>query len=160
MVAPILFLDIDGVLNSNRTAYAFGGFPSPSNIANTTHRFDWVAVAMIHQLVAKGVEIVLSSTWRLQPPDRLAALTTALGFPLLDVTPYYPDAIRGVEIQQWLDAHPQYTVWAIVDDDADMLPSQQGRLVQTSTSDGLRMHEYLALTRLLGVDPIPERTLF
>ena len=42
---------------------------------------------------------------------------------------------RGMEIQEWLDRHPEVTHYAIVDDNADMLPHQW--LFQTTFERGL-----------------------
>jgi hypothetical protein len=39
---------------------------------------------------------------------------------------------RGKEIKAWLEAHPDVTRYAIVDDDNDMLPEQQEHYFKTS----------------------------
>ena len=58
----VLFLDIDGVLNSTRTAVANGGYPHELH-----HReaFDWTSIKLLQRLCdSAGVLVVLSSAWR------------------------------------------------------------------------------------------------
>ena len=42
---------------------------------------------------------------------------------------------RGVEVQEWLDRHPQVTHYAILDDEPDFLPGQW--LFKTTFTDGI-----------------------
>lgn len=61
----MLFLDIDGVLNSARTCVACKGYPME---LDGYHRamFDEVALGLIRGLCAKGgVSVVVSSAWRI-----------------------------------------------------------------------------------------------
>lgn len=106
----ILFLDIDGVLNSE-TLYDRGG--------DSLYALDHVAIARVKAAVtATGAEIVLSSTWRLLPQ----AIDTlrAAGLVIADVTPSLRTNHRGEEIHAWLQAHSgEVAQFAILDDDAD-----------------------------------------
>ena len=43
---------------------------------------------------------------------------------IIDRTPDLPGRLRGEEIEAWLAAHPEVEVYAILDDDTDMLPHQ------------------------------------
>lgn len=45
--------------------------------------------------------------------------------------------LRGTEIQEWLDAHPEVEQYAIIDDDCDMLPEQMDNFFQTDGYVGL-----------------------
>ena len=47
------------------------------------------------------------------------------------------DSIRGDEIQEWLDEHPEVEKYAIIDDDDDMLPEQEENFFQTDFQTGL-----------------------
>lgn len=144
----ILFLDIDGVLNSTRTCVAFGGFPHEFSQIGA---FDQVAIRLLQRLCdSAGVQVVLSSAWRLSNEARAAG--DALGLPIIDRTPYICGP-RGGEIQHWLDRHPDVECYAIVDDDADMLPAQMPRFVKTSGHEGLTWENYAALCTLLGASP-------
>ncbi|MDH0863237.1 HAD domain-containing protein [Mitsuaria sp. GD03876] len=88
------FLDIDGVLNSSKTAVAFGGYP-----LELTHigAFDRVAIRLLHRFCDSArVQVVLSSAWRLHHP--FADVGKALGLPIIDATPWLCGQPRGFEI--------------------------------------------------------------
>lgn len=44
---------------------------------------------------------------------------------------------RGIEIQRWLDAHPETKYYVILDDDMDMLTTQEQHYVRTNYFEGL-----------------------
>lgn len=146
----VLFLDIDGVLNSHRTVVAFNGYPhdvSPAGLA----QFDMAAVALLRGLCkAGGVQVVLSSTWRLDP--KWKTFGPALGLPIIDRTPSLLGP-RGKEIAAWLEAHPEVERFAIVDDDSDMLPEQRPFFVKTQHEDGLTWVPFTKLCELFSVSP-------
>ncbi len=141
----VLFLDIDGVLNSHRTAYAFGGFPF--DVDKHRSRFDEVAIALVRNIcTAAGAQIVLSSSWRTDKDwERIGA---SLNLPIVDRTPYLHPGPRGEEIAAWLSAHPEVRCYAILDDDGDMLEEQIPRFVQTTHEDGLT---FALATKLAGL---------
>lgn len=142
----VLFLDIDGVLNSRRSQMAFGGYPHDFSSADMA-RFDLVAVGLIRRLCrVTGCSIVLSSDWRYYTTAHLAA--NALDLPIMDVTPQL-DASRGCEINAWLNEHPEVERYAIVDDIAAMLPSQQANFVQTDDECGLTLRDMNDLAAIL-----------
>mmetsp|Transcript_130108 Transcript_130108/g.376417 ORF Transcript_130108/g.376417 Transcript_130108/m.376417 type:complete len:193 (-) Transcript_130108:86-664(-) len=114
---PIIFLDIDGVLNRTRGA---------------THiRLDEDLVARFRSLVEKsGADICLSTFWRAFdgyiayvlsrygiPEDRIIGRTPGRGHlggtSALDEASY---ADRSEEITAWLAEHPEVTSFAILDD--------------------------------------------
>jgi len=142
---PILFLDVDGVLN---TSYS--------------------KVSLEPELVKRLLEIqeetncafVLSSTWRKieKQADRLADN----GIHCIDFTPdvFRLDnneslwSKRGHEIKQWLDARSNEKFnYCIVDDDADMLDSQLRNFVQTDQDYGLTRIIAYRITRILQKGP-------
>jgi hypothetical protein len=147
----ILFLDIDGVLNSQRTAIAFGGFPHEVT-GHHRDRFDEVAITLIRGIVKKaGAKIVLSSSWRIAMP--FEEIAGALCLPIIDKTPYlYQNKeTRGHEIAAWLEAHPGVESYVIVDDDSDMLPEQKERFVHTCGFDGFRWKDAERMCELFGI---------
>lgn len=144
----VLFLDIDGVLNSHRTVLAFNGFPHGFD-GYHRERFDWVAVALIRKLCEEtGASIVLSSSWRIIHSVKECA--NGLDLPIFDRTPSLAGC-RGTEIHAWLSEHPEITHYAIVDDNSDMLPDQKTHFVQTDEREGLSMTNWADLKRILGV---------
>lgn len=150
----VLFLDIDGVLNSHRT-FAAWGTGHRSGVVGSAEALDPIAVGLVRNIVrAAGAVIVLSSSWRiLYRFDRLAAV---LDLPIVAETTHSLAAagnrIRGAEIQQWLDENPGVESYAIVDDDSDMLPHQLARFVKTDFKNGLDWDRAEQLASLLGVD--------
>lgn len=145
----ILFLDIDGVLNSTKTAMAHGGFPL--NFAQK-QAFDQAAIGLLHRLCDSNddVKIVLSSTWRLHYTAEQAA--AALELPIIDRTPLLHGP-RGYEISAWLGAHPEITEYVILDDNNDMLDMQRPRFVRTDGDEGMSLANFREVCRILDVAP-------
>jgi hypothetical protein len=133
----IVFLDIDGVLNSH--ALWMRMRKEGRNIADINNRIDPEAVVRLNRLcVENDADVVVSSTLRLNNSrPRLQRLLRERGFKrqIIGVTPDFtvqttPGGIwmaneRGHEIQGWLDDNAKagrYDVisFVILDDDADM----------------------------------------
>lgn len=109
----ILFLDVDGVLNSAQW------FASQDKTKDTW-TVDPKAVKRITRLCAEtDTKIVLSSTWRKY--DTCLQVLANAGLFIYEHTPLLPhDAHRGGEIEQWLYQHmEEVRKFAIVDDDTD-----------------------------------------
>lgn len=135
----IIFLDIDGVLNSQRSCVANGGYGRIYD-HDSWQELDLVAVKLIaHVAKETGADVVLSSSWRiLAKKEDIIAFQEFLGVNIIDVTPRSLDGCRGGEVKQWLDGCKEpVEAFCIVDDDNDMLPSQQARFVQTDERIGL-----------------------
>jgi len=140
----ILFLDIDGVLNSVRSCIAFDGYPySNSNY----EKFDDIAVNLIRKLCkTTNTKIILSSTWRLfKGWDKLYEV---LNLPIIDKTPHKLSSTRGEEIDMWL-SNNKVDKYAIVDDDNDILVYQLPYFVKVDNTNGLSYENYLQLLKLL-----------
>lgn len=156
----VLFLDIDGVLNSEayaRTVHWLkvnnrGSFYSGFNGA--VWDFCPVATALFSGMMSKlpDVKIVVSSCWRVgRTTADLQTLFTdrgLIGASVIDRTGASRDS-RGEEIQEWLDNHPEVTRFVILDDDADM-GSLANRLVQTSFRTGLTCDAVDKVIRAFG----------
>lgn len=154
----ILFLDIDGVLNSTRTAIANRGYPHDFS-PECRPMFDEVAVSLIRGLCAAGdVKVCVSSAWRIGRTHE--EIGRGLDLPTIGMTPSLPGC-RGLEIGAWLREHPEVTHYAIVDDDADMLPEQESCFVKTDGHEGLTYAAFKELCALFAVNPYetaPERS--
>ena len=158
----VIFLDIDGVLNSHRSAVAFGGMPF--DVVAHRARFDEIAVRLVGGIAeAAGAQIVLSSSWR--NDVNWTQIGPALGLSISDRTPSLLGP-RGREIAAWLGAHPEVTAYAIVDDDGDMLPEQTPYFVRTHMQDGFTWDCAMKLAELMGINifdvrrgqPLPAET--
>jgi hypothetical protein len=149
----IVFLDIDGVLNSHAFFARRADDPEKEKYVD---RIDDEAVARLQRLCAMNdANVVVSSTVRFNKTRvELQELLAAHGFKrmVLDKTPDYtrrptPGGLwlaqerRGHEIQGWLDENERLgrfnvTGFVILDDDSDMA-HLKSRLVKTSFDQGL-----------------------
>lgn len=147
----ILFLDVDGVLNS---ATFFAENP-PMPVTSVDPR----AVRRIRRVVeATGALVVLSSSWRKQP-ELVDVLRTA-GVPIHDLTPTLTGPNGGTyvarrdEILAWLNEHPEVTSYAIIDDDPDA--EVGGHFVRTYWRLGMYGKHERAIVALLA--PVGEKS--
>lgn len=154
----VLFLDFDGVLNSDALFRANGN-------RYLADMLDVAAVARVNAILARtGARVVVSSTWRLDRSlEQLRAVLARHGFAgeIVGVTPVLRDvdedgiavtrdAPRGLEIQSWIDDQPEPPEsFAILDDDADMVHLEP-RLVRTLFAVGLDDDGVEAAVALLG----------
>lgn len=138
MVAKVLFLDIDGVLNHAEVFRDRRFGPAP---------IDHLCVERLHRVVTEtDCRIVLSSAWR-EMDGLEAKLTGDFVFHIYGTEPpcghvRHEDRStiringdtphrRGDEIAEWLSRHPEVERYAIVDDEPDMRPEQKPHVVQT-----------------------------
>lgn len=154
----VIFLDIDGVLNSGQYIKALDGdFDAPIN------QMDPVAVARLNTITdATGAKIVVSSTWRLlflgKCADPLVSLqgcmrTYGITGDVIDMTPNKRNALRnqrGKEIQWWLDNHfGQVEEYVIIDDSTDM-GRLLHKLIRTQFEDGIQDSHVERIIEILG----------
>lgn len=76
-----------------------------------------------------GYKICISSVWKdhFKPSSLWELVLQSYGFKpgtFIGITKNHR-TLRGSEIKEFLDEHPEITEYAIVDDDSDMLPSQK-----------------------------------
>ncbi len=149
----IVFLDIDGVLNTRDWH---------SRMTKDTPRdefgwvFDPVAVEnLAHIINETGANIVVSSSWKYLGMTKLKEMWDIRNLPgdLLDITPNtISDEIllnanldeielgvcRGNEIKEWLSKHKgEVSNYVIIDDFDDLLPEQMCHAVITNTLIGI-----------------------
>ncbi len=160
----VIFLDIDGVLNSQAWGkYGHGLDPSDGGkCSQETLKWDPAAVANLRQIVAEtGAQIVVSSSWRgyrdkaVENWQRMFACYGWPDVPVIGETPdlnrmvngIYVSKIRGDECAAWMALHPEVTHYVCIDDDADFLPGQS--CVFTDHRWGLTSLEARQAIRLL-----------
>lgn len=139
----VLFLDFDGVLNTGNSPYRdeFGDL------------FDRASVHELKRIIEfANPAIVISSSWKMLGLGTLREMWSDRGLPgrIFGITP--SDAsnemmmrgempgpkLKGAEIQQWLDEHPDYIHYVILDDeDITQDEIQRSHLVQTNPKLGL-----------------------
>lgn len=140
--ARILFLDVDGVLNS--TKY----FESAKDRSMSPESdIDPKAVRLLNKLVREGdLEVVLSSTWRLlYPTPGVQKFLAARGFKseLAGSTPDLSqlDKQRGDEIQMYLSNLDVPAEAVIILDDFEQMGKLDKHLVRTNEDIGLTQYD-------------------
>jgi hypothetical protein len=146
-IEKVVFLDIDGVLNSLRTALLTNGFPHDFS-ERSMKQFDSFAIQLIQRLCSEtGASVVLSSSWRIL--FKVHEVANGLNLPIIDRTPNF-NAIRGKEIKAWLEKHPGVTHYVIIDDNSDMCADQKDHFVQTDGREGFLLKDYVRAMKILG----------
>lgn len=135
----VVFLDIDGVLNSES--------------GEDMRILDPKAVALLKKLIEKHrAVIVVSSVWRkLDWPNRIIKAFKKAGWeqpPIVDRTPILC-SLRGEEIKLWLSQN-DVEVFVIIDDDTDMLPEQLNNFIRCHTDYGLTKKQIEAADRIFN----------
>ena len=106
----VIFLDIDGVLNCDKT-------PNPRKFPYVV---DKKLLLRFNGLLKRTrAKVVLFSSWRCDPVGLLAA--RHYDVPFIDVCPDRPKSPRGKEMLKWLADHPGVSRFAIIDDEDDGL---------------------------------------
>lgn len=139
----IIFLDIDGVLNSDEY------FDKIKNLKINTieNQVDVEKIKLLKQAVdATGAKIVLSSSWRYtRNANNLRALLLNYGI-FADTTPFLNNE-RGKEIKKFLTEHKDVEDYVILDD--EIFPSYDDvllkKLIKISNKSGMGFGEGLKL---------------
>jgi HAD domain in Swiss Army Knife RNA repair proteins len=165
----IIFLDIDGVLNSRAytTSDAFKiatADISDAELMLIRHdlHIDPLAVDLLNDLIDKsGADVVLSSTWRAKyPPDAITTLMATRGFKfkVIDSTPVLHGKVnssripRGKEIHAYLRSLPQWPDGFVILDDNDDMLTLKDHLVLTSKKLGLTSQDVDTALKILNGD--------
>jgi len=156
----VLFLDIDGVINTMaecgyRRCFGEGvaKLTERRMLSSKVYPFDPTSMYYLHNIIKEtGCKIVVSSTWRTDLEEMKSWFADGIiKDAIIDRTPYskelpqeYIDTIRsyrgsiqrGDEIKHYLNTHPEINKYAILDDDSDMDVVRRN-FFQTDTYDGL-----------------------
>lgn len=159
----ILFLDFDGVLNS-QASFIYERRrrrKDPSIESNISSTLCHICTSNLQYIIehVPDLKIVISSSWRRgNTLEELKEILASYGVDssiVVDVTPYTWDDIegnyRGNDIKAWLEKHQDVTDFVIVDDDSDMEPFMSN-LVQTSWNTGLTFDNAMTIIRKLKGD--------
>lgn len=147
----VIFLDFDGVITCHNSKWSL--MPDKMN--------------MIRRICeTTGAKIVISSSWRMNTLESTLAYITDPKTPYVDGKPYSLSDFtidvtcslwdrekygRGDEIQAWLDFHPDVTNYVILDDDVfDMLPCQEGHIIETSWESGIGEEDVETAIKILS----------
>lgn len=164
---PIIFLDIDGVLNTPHTPgfQTAAGKIEPALVNNLN---------LIAGAFQDGINIVISSHWRVwHSVDSISHMLYLAGlsnkaFIIGKTDDDYQKSdhdiiniitkhkTRGDEIRDWLLDHPDanaYGRWCIIDDNDWMNRNQHHRFVKTNPNDGLTPAKAKDAIRILMTNP-------
>lgn len=151
----VLFLDIDGVLNSRQGVLWHKRVKGLKGSIFIDHRFwDPLAANNLLYILDKlpELKIVISSTWRvMHSMQEMKNFLEPLGVKpnkIIDFTPDLGAVERGLEIQKWLDDHPEVKEFVILDDNSDMAHLKH-KLVKTDEWHGLTLRDAVAALTML-----------
>lgn len=153
----IIFLDIDGVLNTPRSIKLTPKIVEgvPYWYGRHLHALDSECIRRLNKITDEtDAKIVISSTWRHmfeQAPEVLIDHFKSEGIigEIIGFTPVLRGKFRGDEIQSWFDHQgEQIDGFVILDDDSDML-HLKSHLVQTCTSRGIEDWDVSAAIAIL-----------
>ena len=116
----IIFLDVDGVLNSLSFAKRMRDEEGVRVFSEDI--LDRKCLLLLKDVVDRtGAKIVVSSAWRRIPLSygHLKDWLSEYGMEVFDVTPYVGGE-RGNDITAWFNRHPGEYNYVILDDDSDM----------------------------------------
>lgn len=162
----VLFLDFDGVLNSEQSKVFWQNLKdqaafeeqmktsSGGILEQIAMEFCPIALSNMEELLRrnKDLKIVISSSWRsARSVEELKELfkSKLISEAIIDKTESFSNT-RGEEIQKWLSEHSEVTNYVIVDDDRNMLESQKENFVNTSPLHGFQYGDFLWAERILG----------
>lgn len=150
MKMKIIFLDFDGVLNSESWYSRRTRDNDEINSRYPFYEFDPELVANLNRTIRETrAKVVISSSWRTgRSKEELQELLGKVGFEgevigktvnLGVVTGFDYTVPRGCEIDQWISSHGTHKIdnYVILDDDIDMLYEQKNNFVNTSWRVGL-----------------------
>lgn len=143
----VIFLDVDGCLNSTKTWRALmqgHGCHTGGNRATCPE-----LVARVNRLAAEsGASIVVSSSWRSKSVTATRELFSANGITgrIIGCTPHlevmvdglYRAKVRGDEIQAWLDSYHRPVESFVILDDSDDMAHLLPHLVQIDPRVGVQ----------------------
>lgn len=166
----VVFLDIDGVLNTERYQTRlreegksrwddFGQLFDPEAVENLKMVLDTFPEALL----------VINSSWKLEGLDTMKALWKARLLPgiIHSCTPgYVPDLMdinlenyeniamlagKGNEVKQWLEENAaEGCKYVIFDDMPDFLPEQEEHLVCTDPREGITVEDATTAIKILA----------
>lgn len=174
----LIFLDIDGVMNSNRYYTSMKAEEVWARHDEYGDGFDETSAKFMNMLIDEsGADVVISSTWKGQGLDKMRAMWKKRGMSgnVVGITPdivlrrnYDVSVPRGLEIKEYYQTvhkfrHRTYDApfldemrkesdlesYVIIDDDQDMLYEQRHNFVWCDPLEGFGEKEYRCAVGIL-----------
>lgn len=148
----VIFLDIDGVLNSQEYYHHIYNIYKETGKHVSHHFVDETPLnLLINYLNSSSTKLVISSSWKYSnnPEETIKQFDSydpeciniaKLNKFIIGCTPriYKEGSCRGTEIKWWLDNHPEINKYVIIDDDSDMLSEHLPYFIKTQNKYGLK----------------------
>ena len=138
----VIFLDIDGVLNSEEWDVYVQSFIYGARF-NSCYLLSQEMILRLQNVVFQtNAEIVLTSSWRAseRAMDALRRQLNLYHLSIRDTTVIYAYGNRADEVKLWIESHPNVTSYVIVDDEDDGFTQDEilaAHFVQTTYAQGL-----------------------
>ena len=172
----IIFLDIDGVLNTGRYTYPQWLIQGDAIEDADGHFFDAECIVQLSRIIQETkAQIVISSTWRWRGLKKLRALwgNRQIEGDIVDITPSvyglktiqkprFDHITRGDEIKDWLNLNATKQ-FVIIDDIDDFEARLQPFYFQTEWNKGISFEIADAIIALLNAEwtsPFLENSLY
>jgi hypothetical protein len=164
----IIFLDCDGVLNSQKFFNSGGGKHRMGDVGLSfgASQLDPAGLALVDKIVdATGAKIVISSSWRhIWDWHEIAAMFQNRGFKNVDSiigkTGNSKEDHRGTEVAEWLgldrerqvvdDNHDPISTYVILDDNDEFDTSQHPHFVRTNPQTGITERDVQKAIQILS----------
>lgn len=148
----VIFLDFDGVLNTYSYMFLTDGDAPELGL-------DPKRVAYVNEIIQRtGAVVVLSTAWRYDNTQfALECMLRKRGLvgEVVGMTPEPEEHVtykpREVEVQAWLDKHPEVESFVVLDDLDGQFNSMKDRFVNTDPSRGLTPEHVEAAVKILTV---------
>lgn len=149
----IIFLDFDGVLNSE----ASFRYETRRKVLHVADTLSHVCCSNLQYILDQDADIklVISSTWRnIHTMQELKNILNSYGVNpsrVLDKTPRTMGGHRGQEIRLWLEEHPNVTKYVVIDDDDNVMSLEgddKGHIFLTTWEDGLLFTQAKQIAKL------------
>ena len=166
-MGKVIFLDIDGVLNTKWWYTQMDRYTPKDKYG---YAFDPNAVANLKRIIDEtGADIVISSSWKSFGFSELEDMWQDRGLPgkLIGITPNSVSdemllnadldhmelfSIRGMEIKEWLSKNgKRVSNYVIIDDMDNMLPEQKSHFVQTDSEIGIGKDDVKNVIKILEI---------
>jgi K+/H+ antiporter YhaU regulatory subunit KhtT len=156
----VIFLDFDGVLNSE-ASFRYEARRKSNRIPDSLSDVCCSNLQYILEQAA-DVKLVISSTWRkMHTMEELRNFLNGRfvnGSRIVSKTPSVFSGHRGHEIKLWLQENPNVTQYVILDDDNDAITAlyneegkeddKRGHFFQTTPEDGLLFKQAKQIAKL------------
>lgn len=151
----VIFLDIDGVLNSEEWDRHVQSFTYGARF-NSCYLLSQEMILLLQNVVYQtNADIVLTSSWRtdIKAMDALKRQLSLYHLPIRDTTLYSTYNTRADDINEWLGLHPSVHSYVIVDDTDDGFTQDEllsTHFVQTTYACGLTPEEAAEMIEVLS----------